>query len=33
MLPAGMGNSKPEVPAGDPDAIRLNRRVTFRVAD
>jgi outer membrane protein OmpA-like peptidoglycan-associated protein len=33
LLPVGMGNSKPEVPAGDPDALSLNRRVTFRVAD
>jgi outer membrane protein OmpA-like peptidoglycan-associated protein len=33
MLPAGMGSSRPEVPASDPDALSLNRRVTFRVAD
>lgn len=33
MLPAGMGATKPEVPASDPDALNLNRRVTFRVAD
>jgi chemotaxis protein MotB len=33
MLPVGMGNSKPELPASDPDALSLNRRVTFRVAD
>lgn len=33
MLPAGMGSTKPEVPASDPDALNLNRRVTFRIAD
>jgi outer membrane protein OmpA-like peptidoglycan-associated protein len=33
MLPAGMGATKPEVAASDPDALNLNRRVTFRVAD
>jgi OmpA-OmpF porin, OOP family len=33
MLPVGMGNSKPVASAGDSDALNLNRRVTFRVAD
>jgi chemotaxis protein MotB len=33
MLPVGMGSTKPEVPASDPDALNLNRRVTFRIAD
>jgi outer membrane protein OmpA-like peptidoglycan-associated protein len=33
LLPAGMGATKPEVPTSDPDALELNRRVTFRVAD
>ena len=33
MLPVGMGNTKPEVPASDPNAQNLNRRVTFRIAD
>jgi outer membrane protein OmpA-like peptidoglycan-associated protein len=33
MLPVGMGSSKPVATAGDPEALNLNRRVTFRVAD
>jgi outer membrane protein OmpA-like peptidoglycan-associated protein len=33
MLPVGMGSSKHVAAAGDPEALNLNRRVTFRVAD
>ena len=33
MLPAAMGSSKPLASAGEPDAMNLNRRVTFRIAD
>jgi outer membrane protein OmpA-like peptidoglycan-associated protein len=33
LLPVGMGSSKPVASAGEPDAMNLNRRVTFRVAD
>jgi len=33
MLPVGMGSTKPIATEGDPEALNLNRRVTFRVAD
>jgi outer membrane protein OmpA-like peptidoglycan-associated protein len=33
LLPAGLGSSKPMAEDGDPEALNLNRRVTFRVAD
>jgi outer membrane protein OmpA-like peptidoglycan-associated protein len=33
MLPAAMGSSKPLASADEPDAMNLNRRVTFRIAD
>lgn len=33
ILPVGLGSSRPVAAVGEPDALNLNRRVTFRVAD
>lgn len=33
ILPAGLGSSRPEAASSEPDALNVNRRVTFRVAD
>ncbi len=33
LIAVGVGDSRPEVPATDPDARQMNRRITFRAVD
>jgi outer membrane protein OmpA-like peptidoglycan-associated protein len=33
MMPVAMGDTRPQVPASEPEAMQRNRRVTFRVID